>query len=122
MSAYGPYVNIRKFFAILIAMSVMFAPTLARAAEANAPVPDHQMQMMEAGHCTSAPSSTNEKSGTHDKSMAKSCCIAMCMALAVVPSAPGHSRVPTRIVMVFLAPSFRIGLPAEIATPPPRLA
>ena len=121
MSVYGHSVSIRKLFAILIAVSVMFAPTLARAAEANAPVPDHQMQMMEAGHCSSAPSSTNGKSGTHDKSMT-SCCIAMCMALAVVPSAPIESRMLQRIVTVFPAPTFRIGLPAEIATPPPRLA
>ena len=114
--------SIQKLFASLIAVSVMLAPTLARAGEAYVAAPNHQMQMMEAGHCKSSPSGTQDNSGTHDKSMAKSCCIAMCMALAVVPSAPAHSRMPARIVTIFLAPSFRIGLPAEIATPPPRLA
>ena len=115
-------VNIRKLFGILVALAVLFAPALTSAGAAYAAVPEHQMQMMDAGHCTSAPSGNHGKSGTHDKSMTKSCCIAMCMALAVAPSAPVESRMPQRIVTVFPAPSFRLGLPAEIATPPPRLA
>ena len=117
----GP-VNIRNLFGILLALAVLFAPALTSAGAAYAAVPEHQIQMMDAGHCTSAPSGNHEKSGSHDKSMTKSCCIAMCMALAVAPSAPAISELPKRIVLVFLAPSFRIGLPAEIATPPPRLA
>ena len=115
-------VNVRKFFGILLALAVLFAPALTGAGAAYAAVPEHQMQMMDAGHCTSAPFGNHDKSGTHDRSMAKSCCIAMCMALAVTPSVPAVSEMPKRIVMVFPAPSFRIGLPAEIATPPPRLA
>lgn len=108
---------------MLVAISVLFAPGLARAGEAYAAVPDHDMQMMEAGHCTSAPSGTDGKSsGKHDKSMAKSCCIAMCMAVAVAPSSPTDSRLPPRAMTgVALATSY-IGYLAEIATPPPRLA
>ena len=115
-------VNIRKLFGILLALAVLFAPALTSAGAAYAAVPEHQMQMMDAGHCTSAPTGNHDKSSTHDKSMTKSCCIAMCMALAVAPSAPAVSKMPKRMVMVIPAPSFRIGLPAEIATPPPRLA
>ncbi|MEO5613172.1 MAG: hypothetical protein ABIT68_10590 [Sphingomicrobium sp.] len=115
-------VCIPKLFGFLLALAVVFAPAVTSASAAYAAVPEHQLQMMAGGHCASDPSGNHDNSGTHDKSMSKNCCIAMCMALAVAPSAPATSKMPERIVLVFPAPSFRIGLPAEIATPPPRLA
>jgi len=114
MSAYASLMSIRKLFAILVAIAVLFAPAITGAAMAAAP--HHGMEMMEAGHCQSPASNT----GHHDRTDGKSCCIAMCMALAVAPSAPAEIS-PSRQQMVQFAPpqAYR-GLPAEIATPPPR--
>jgi hypothetical protein len=106
-------VSIRKLFALLLAVSVLFAPGVAGAAMASSP--HHAMQMMQSGHCQTPPSS----SGDH-KMGGKSCCIAMCMAVAVAPSAPAQSSPPRQQVAQFSAPQTYRGLPAEIATPPPR--
>src|SRR5213080_911674 len=84
MSAYVRLVSIRRLFAFVLALSVLFAPGVAGAAMAASP--HHDMAMMEAGHCQSPPSN----SGDH-KMGGKSCCIAMCMAIAVAPSTPAES-------------------------------
>ena len=114
MGPHDPSMSVRALFAILIAIAVLFAPAITGSAMAAAP--HHGMEMMEAGHCQSPPSNT----GHHDRTDGKSCCIAMCMALAVAPSAPAEIS-PSRQQMVQFAPpqAYR-GLPAEIATPPPR--
>ena len=114
MSAYASQMSIRKLLAIFVAIAVLFAPAITGAAMAA--TPHHGMEMMEAGHCQTPSSNT----GHHDRTDGKSCCIAMCMALAVAPSAPAEIS-PSRQQMVQFAPpqAYR-GLPAEIATPPPR--
>ena len=106
--------SIRKLFTLLLALAVLVAPGVTSAAMAASP--HHDMAMMEAGHCQSPASG----GAHHDKMDGKSCCIAMCMALAVAPSAPAEIS-PSRQQMVQFAPpqAYR-GLPAEIATPPPR--
>ena len=105
---------IRRLFAILIAVAVLFAPGVTGAAMAAAP--HHDMQMMEAGDCHSPPSNSVH----HDRSDGKSCCIATCMALAVAPSAPAE-LLPARQQRVhFAAPKTYRGTLSEIATPPPR--
>jgi hypothetical protein len=106
-------VSIRKLFALLLAVSVLFAPGVAGAAMASSPY--HAMQMMQGGHCQTPPSN----SGDH-KMTGKSCCIAMCMAVAVAPSTPAQSSPPRQQVAQFASPQAYRGLPAEIATPPPR--
>ena len=116
MSAYARLMSIRKLFAILLALSVLLAPGLTGAAMAAAP--HHDMQMMEAGHCEAPPS----QPGNHDKTSGKSCCIAMCMALAVTPTTPNEVSRPRQEVAQFAPPKSYQGLPAEIATPPPRPA
>jgi len=73
--------------------------------------------MMEAGHCQSPPSSP----GDH-KMGGKSCCIAMCMALAVTPSTPAECSPQRRQVAQFTPPAAYHGTLSEIATPPPRQA
>ena len=107
-------VSIRKLFAIFVAIAVLFAPAITGAAMAAAP--HHEMQMVEAGHCQSPPSN----SGHHDRTVGKSCCIAMCMALAVAPSAPAEISPSRQQMAQFAPPQAYRGLPAEIATPPPR--
>src|SRR5947207_15975984 len=82
MRAYCAPMSLRKLFSALIALAVLVAPAVTSAAAAHAGVPDHQIQMMEAGHCDSMPS------GHHNKADGKSCCIAVCVGLAVAPSAP----------------------------------
>ena len=107
--------SLREIFAIFVALSVLFAPGLASAAMASS---HDDMQMVGAGHCQSPPSS----SGDHGKMGAKSCCIAMCMAVAVAPSARAEAPIVRQQVTQFAAPAVYDGTPDEIATPPPRRA
>jgi hypothetical protein len=72
--------------------------------------------MMEAGHCQEPASKANH----HEQTDGKSCCIAMCMALAVAPLAPSEAAPPQQQVAQFALPAVYRGRLAEIATPPPR--
>jgi hypothetical protein len=114
MRAYVRLMSIRRLFAFVLALSVLFAPGITGAAMAAAP--HHNMAMMEAGHCQ-APASGSRH---HDQSDGKSCCVSMCMALAVAPSAPAEALQQRREMPQFASPQAYHGLPAEIATPPPR--
>jgi hypothetical protein len=116
MSAYVRTVSMTKLFALILAVAVLFAPGVTGAAMAAAP--HHDMAMMEAGHCQPPASG----SGHHDQSDGKSCCVSMCMALAVAPSAPSEPLQQRRELPQFASPKAYLGLPAEIATPPPRRA
>jgi hypothetical protein len=106
-------VSIRKLFALVLALSVLFAPGVASAAMAS---PQHAMQMMEAGHCQAPPNSGDHKMG------GKSCCIAMCMVVAVAPSTPAATSPQRQQMAQFAAPAAYHGSLSEIATPPPRHA
>lgn len=106
--------SIRKLFAILVALSVLFAPAVTGAAMAAAR--HHAMQMMEGGHCQAPPA----RSADHDKMDGKNCCISMCTAVAVAPSTPAEAAGPRQQVAQFVSPRTYHGLLAEIATPPPR--
>jgi hypothetical protein len=118
MSAYAHPVNIRRFLAIFIALAVLFAPSVTYAAMPMAAAPHHDMQMMDMGHCQMPPS----KNSDHNKFDGKSCCISMCMAVAVAPSAPADGVEPNHPVTYFAAPQSWHGYLGEIATPPPRAA
>lgn len=117
MRSYGPVVSIRRLFAILIALSVLSAPSVAAAAEHRMSMADHQMTMMEMGHCQAPPSGHAD----HDKK-GSSCCISMCMAVAVAPSAPTLERHVRAEQQNFFVPREHKGYLGEIATPPPRIA
>ena len=114
MRSYAIIVSIRKLFAIIVALSVLFAPAVTGAAMAAAA--HHDIQMMEGGHCQAPPS----KSADHDKMGGKSCCISMCTAVAVAPSAPAEATGLRQQLTQFVPPNAYHGLLAEIATPPPR--
>lgn len=108
--------SIRKLFGVLIALAVLIAPS-ALAAEHMAMTPGHQMQMMQMGHCDGPPSSSD-----HDKAPGKSCCISMCMAVAVTPDTPvGDAQVEHAPTYFAVTTSWH-GFLGEIATPPPRAA
>jgi hypothetical protein len=119
MRAYRPLVSIRTLFALLVAFAVLCAPAFTRAGEAVAAVSSHHGQMMEAGHCTETPLSG---AADKDKAPGKSCCISMCMAVAVAPDAPTVEKVAASAPAVSGLRTFHaIGL-AELATPPPKLS
>ena len=113
MSARGHPMSIRKLLTALIALAVLFAPAVTSAAAVNAAVPDHQMQMMESGHCKSIPSG-------HDKSDGHSCCISVFLGLAAARSAPFAEIKPLASPLVSFIPTLHRPYLAEIATPPPR--
>lgn len=115
--------SIQRLFAILVAVAVLFAPALTRAGEAFAAVPDHHAQMMQSGHCKTAPSHSGDgdKSSDHDKA-GMNCCISMCMAVAVTPPAPAAAMAMHAASSTFPVTHQYHGCIAEIATPPPRLA
>jgi hypothetical protein len=106
---------------MLVAVAVLFAPALSRAGEAFATVPDHHAQMMESGHCNSAPSPSGGGDES-DEAGAKTCCMSVCLGVATAPAAA-----PEKVSLHGPAPSFALtnqyrGRIAEIATPPPKFA
>jgi hypothetical protein len=116
MRAFASSVTFRSLLGALLALALLFAPALASAAAAHIAVPDHQMQMMETGHCKSVPSSHD------DKSDGKSCCISMCMAVAIAPSVPADAPEARHDTVYFVVAQAWHGFLGEIATPPPRTA
>ena len=118
MRSYAAPVSIQKLFAILVALAVLFAPAMTATGKAFAAMPDHHAQMMEPGHCQMPPSDTVD----HDEAAAKTCCISMCMAFAIPPSDPSPLEAILTAPAVYSERTFQLGLPAEIATPPPRSA
>lgn len=124
MSAYPPSMSLRPLFALLVAIAMLLAPALSRAGAALAAVPDHHGQMMQSDHCKSAPSYVQDGDGITGQGKAdpRSCCISMCMAVAVSPLVPRHAVTPHGEATAFPLANQYHGCIAEIATPPPRLA
>ena len=116
MRAYAPVVSFRPLIALLTALAVLFAPSLAPVAAASVGPADHHEQMMKTGHCDSM--SQDEE----DKAADKSCCVQMCMGVAAALTSPAGSQVLLRSLQTPALESFFGGTPAEIATPPPRVA
>ena len=111
-------VSLRPLFATLIALAMLFAPLAMQSGSAMAMAPaDHHAQMMEKGHCGDQPAT-----GKDGKQMDKSCCVAMCTAVAMTPAAPLEPH-------TFHGPAdhpqlsqFHHGYLAKLPTPPPRRA
>lgn len=116
MRSFRDILSIRKLFALLVALAVLFAPAMTGAASAASP--NHDMQMMEAGHCEAPSSSASH----HDKMGSKSCCISMCMAVAIAPAAPALDHEVAHAPATFIIPTLHLAYLGEIATPPPRRA
>ena len=113
-----PRMSLRPLFAILFAVAMLFAPlaTIGGSAMAMAPA-DHHAQMAESGHCGEQPAK-----GDHHKAPEKSCCVAMCAAVAVAPTTTIE---PNSLATSVDRPSltqFDHSFLAELPTPPPRLA
>lgn len=116
MRAYGHLMSLSKLFAILVALAVLLAPAFTRAGEAFASVPDHHAQMMQSGECH-MPEPGGADSG---KAPVKDCCMAMCMAVAMMPPAPMQDRPLKPQPAVSAIPALHLSHLGEIATPPPR--
>ena len=109
--------SLRLLLAILTGLALSFAPLGLQNGSAMAMGPgDHQMQMMESGHCDGQPAKDN-----HSKSSAMSCCAAMCTALAVAPMAPAGPLVLESSAERPALEQSGHGFLAELPTPPPRL-
>ena len=108
--------SVRRVFAALIALAVLFAPAITRVGEAYAAVPDHHTQMMTKGHCEAPPESDQ------DDSAKRNCCFELCMAVAAEPAAPAASQPILGSTNIPRLHSFQVGSPAELSTPPPRAA
>lgn len=116
MSAYSRPVALQKLFAIIVAVAVLFAPSLAHASMMAGAASAHQTQTMEMGHCDWAPGKSDGKTPV------KSCCIAMCMAVAISPATPAGVAMLQHTPTYFAVLTSWHGHLGEIATPPPRLA
>lgn len=117
LSSIWPGVSLRALFAMMIAVAMLFAPLAMQTGSAMAMAPaDHHAQMTENGHCGGQPAE-----GDQDKSPDKSCCVAMCAAVAVTPTTTvephGFSKPIERPALDQFEGSFL----AELPTPPPRL-
>jgi hypothetical protein len=112
----GAFVGIRTLLSALFALVVLFSPMVTNTVAAHMAGHDHQMQLMEAGHCKSVPSAD------HQKLDGKSCCISMCTGLAVAPSAPATETPSRPSLPIFTIAIIHLAHVGEIATPPPRHA
>lgn len=118
MSAYLPPVSMRRLFAALMALAVLFAPPLSHASAAAAQVPDHHVQMIESGHCETPPSDSPDE----DAAAPMTCCSAMFTAVpaAPLPLLSDSSLEPAPALSA--ASTLHLSYLREIATPPPRHA
>jgi hypothetical protein len=109
-------VSVDRLFAIVIALAVLFAPAMATAAMADGAPTGHMQMMDNGGHCHMPSGGSSD----HHKSDGKSCCMSMCMALAVQPQSTAVGDRLPRSPAHFSAPPARLAYLGEIATPPPR--
>lgn len=107
-------VTLRPIFAILVALGLLFTPFGMGSASAMAAPADHHAQMMKSGHCGDQPS---KKDG---KAMDKSCCVAMCSAIAVAPTMTPEPHVFTMSPDLPSIAQFHHSYLAKLPTPPPR--
>src|SRR5437764_9056223 len=99
---------------MLLALAVLFAPSVT--ASASASEPSHDMQMMRVGHCQ------GPMPGAPDKNAGKTCCTSICMGVALSPPAPQAEAAVQIASPEFAAPVPLTGLPTALPTPPPRLS
>lgn len=117
--AYAAPMRLRPLFVMLIAFAMLFAPLALQsgAAMAMAPATDHHAQMMNSGHCGEQPAKDH-----HGKTVDKSCCAAMCTAIAIAPTPMSEPQVFASSIERPSLIQFNHSFLAELPTPPPRLA
>jgi hypothetical protein len=116
-AAISRLMGVRFLFGVLIAVAMAFAPLAMPIGEAMAAQPSHHDAMAgktKGDHCSGEP-----KQEHSDKDQ-QSCCIAGCFALASLNAHRAVDLVRRISVERPAREQFKRGLPAEIATPPPR--
>lgn len=117
MRPYSILMRPRKLFAILIALAVLVAPAFSRLGEASAALPDnHHMQMVQVGHCQSSEPVPDE----HEQAPTNSCCLSMCMGVAVASPNGVQATNPAPAPATYAIRSLHLSYLGEIATPPPK--
>jgi hypothetical protein len=97
---------------------MLFAPFGTQSGAAMAAVPsDRHGQMMSEGHCEGLPDADQD-----DAMPDKSCCAAMCHAVAVAGDDPDLERGRTALPVISPATGRYRGILDEISTPPPRVS
>ncbi len=110
--------SIRPLFAILLGLAMLFAPLAMQTGSAMAMAPsDHHAQMMEKGHCGDQP-----PKGKDSKTSGKSCCVAMCSAVAVTPASKIEPHAFAQVIDQPALDEFHHSYLAKLPTPPPRHA
>jgi hypothetical protein len=118
IKAIRPRMSRRPLIAMLFAIVMLFAPIATQSGIAMAMAPaDHHAPVMENGHCGEQPAK-----GDHNKAPVKSCCVAMCAAVAVAPSVFVEPHIFSQPVEQTSLVQFDHSFLAELPTPPPRLA
>lgn len=111
-----PLVNLRILLACLIAVAMSFAPFAMPMEEVRAaPSAGHHSGMMSADHCDE-----QQTPDQHKSQKEKSCCVAGCMTAAMLPATSEKAAVLAVSIERPGLDRFHLGVPAEIATPPPR--
>ena len=116
MRAYVRAVSFKTLLSLITAIALLFAPVFTPAAAASIGPADHHEQMMKTGHCDSMPAEDE------DKAADKSCCVQICLAVAVALASPPEAHALPRGVDTPTLDKSLVDTPAEIATPPPRTA
>jgi len=112
---------LRMLSIMLIALAMLAAPLTMGEGMATAPAP--AAAAMHLGEMSAMPGHCEEQ-GTPDKpakAMGDNCCVATCVAV-VVPAGAGDLPAYHPLVRRPTSDSVRLGILAEIATPPPRTA
>jgi hypothetical protein len=109
-----------RFFAILIAVAMMFVPLAMPGGPAMAaPGPSrHDLLRNQMDHCGAKAGHPQNRG----KSIDRSCCAAMCIGVALAPVSTEPALAYARMAPRPSADPFRRGCLGEIATPPPRPA
>jgi hypothetical protein len=111
--------SLRGLLQALLALAVLLAPVTANAMERQpAPTSSHHQKASASAHCDG----TSEQGAKHEKFSGKTCCASMCMGIAVAPQASAADEVIVHAEVSSPALTVLIGSPAELATPPPRVA
>jgi hypothetical protein len=117
-AAIGRVVSVRSLLACFVALAMAFAPFAMPMGEARASASTgHHSEMMQAGHCDG-----QQAPDQHKSQKEKPCCAAGCMAAAMLSASGGETIELLGSVDRPGLDRFRLGVPAEIATPPPRIS
>lgn len=112
--------SLGRLLQALLALAVLLAPVTANAMgmPSTRASDVEQVQAIPSAHCPGE----HDDDSRPDKALGKNCCAAMCVGIAAVEPGPAaDSRIVQAVPRAF-SPTFVLGSPGELPTPPPRLA